>query len=465
MCSTNQFGDPAPGYYKTCEVNLAGGTGDTQAPSAPSNLTSPSKTTTSVNLSWTASTDNVAVTGYNIYNGSTLAGTVASGTTFSVTGLTANTAYTFTVKAKDAAGNVSAASNALSVTTSSASDTQAPTAPSSLTSPSKTATSVNLSWTASTDNVGVTGYDVYNGSTLAGTTAGTTFTVSGLSASTAYTFTVKAKDAAGNVSSASNALSVTTNASSDTQAPTAPSSLTSPSKTATSVNLSWTASTDNVGVTGYDVYNGSTLAGTTAGTTFTVSGLTASTAYTFSVKAKDAAGNVSSASNALSVTTSAASGGSGSVTREYWTGVSGTSVSTIPTGTTPSGTDTLTSLEGPTNWADNYGDRIRGYITPTTSGSYTFYIAGDDESQFYLSTNNSPSNKSMIAYEYEYAGVREWTKHTNQQSASITLTAGQPYYFEILHKEGGGGDNLAVGWTGPGISTITVIGGSYLSAY
>ncbi|WP_258171283.1 fibronectin type III domain-containing protein [Paenibacillus sp. R14(2021)] len=537
MCSTNTFGDPAPGSYKSCEVNLAGtgGGGDTQAPTAPTNLSSPSKTSTSVNLSWTASTDNIGVTGYDIYNGSTLAGTVTSGTAFTVSGLTANTAYSFTVKAKDAAGNVSLASNALSVTTNTSSDTQAPTVPSSLTSPSKTSTSVNLSWTASTDNIGVAGYDIYNGSTLVGsTTSATTFTVSGLSASTAYSFTVKAKDAAGNVSAASNSVSVTTDAAStanwvfcagenntcsftgtkevrygasgsynygtytnsvfcgnstfgdpisgtyktcevnmggsggggDTQAPTAPTGLTSPSKTATSVSLSWTASTDNVGVTGYEVYNGSSLAGTTSGTTFTVSGLTASTAYAFTVKAKDAANNVSAASSVLNVTTSASSGGgSGSVLQEYWTGVSGTSVSTIPTGTAPSGTATLTSLEEPTNWADNYGTRIRGYITPAVSGTYTFYISGDDECQLFLSTNNSPSNKSMIANVYEYTGVREWNKYTTQQSAAITLTAGQPYYFEVLHKEGGGGDNLAVGWTGPGISSITVIGSAYLSAY
>ncbi|MFC5471515.1 glycosyl hydrolase [Cohnella suwonensis] len=94
-------------------------------------------------------------------------------------------------------------------------DTQAPTAPTNLTSPAKTATSISLSWTASTDNVGVTGYDVYNGSIKVNTAniAGTSYSVTGLSPSTAYTFTVKAKDAAANVSAASNAVTVTTDAS------------------------------------------------------------------------------------------------------------------------------------------------------------------------------------------------------------------------------------------------------------
>ncbi|MEU2336608.1 carbohydrate binding domain-containing protein [Streptomyces sp. NPDC013172] len=96
---------------------------------------------------------------------------------------------------------------------------------------------------------------------------------------------------------------------SDTQAPTAPANLTSTGKTSSSVSLSWSAATDNVGVTAYDVYRGSTLATSVSGTSATVSGLAASTAYTFTVKARDAAGNVSAASNAVSVTTSAGTGG------------------------------------------------------------------------------------------------------------------------------------------------------------
>ncbi|MFE2544518.1 carbohydrate binding domain-containing protein [Actinacidiphila glaucinigra] len=95
----------------------------------------------------------------------------------------------------------------------------------------------------------------------------------------------------------------------DTQAPTAPSGLTSTGKTSSSVSLSWNAATDNTGVTSYDVYRGSTLATTVTGTSATVTGLAASTAYTFTVKARDAAGNTSAASNAVSVTTSAGGGG------------------------------------------------------------------------------------------------------------------------------------------------------------
>ena len=190
-------------------------------------------------------------------------------------------------------------------------DTQAPSVPANLTSSNVTQTTVDLSWTASTANVGVTGYDVYQGSTNLGTVAGTSTQITGLTASTAYSFRVRARDAAGNISGYSNTVNVTTSAAPDTQAPSVPTSLVSTSVTQTTVDLSWNASTDNVGVTGYDVYQGSTNLGTVAGTSAQITGLTASTAYSFRVRARDAAGNVSGYSNTVNVTTSGTGGGGG----------------------------------------------------------------------------------------------------------------------------------------------------------
>ena len=114
--------------------------------------------------------------------------------------------------------------------------------------------------------------------------------------------------------------------SSDTQAPTAPTNLASPSKTDVSVNLTWTASTDNVGVTGYEIFKDGISAGTTSTTSFTATGLTASTTYTFTVKARDAAGNISSASNALSVTTNAPAPTSIFIEAENFSAQKGTTV-------------------------------------------------------------------------------------------------------------------------------------------
>jgi agmatine deiminase len=181
-------------------------------------------------------------------------------------------------------------------------DTQAPTAPTNLVATNTTAVGTTLSWTTATDNIGVTGYEVYQGAVLKATVTTTSYVVIGLTAATAYTFTVKAKDAASNTSAESNALSVTTTAA-DTQAPTAPTNLTASGTTTTTTNLTWAAATDNVGVTGYKVYQGTTLKATVTTTSYTIIGLTAATAYTFTVKARDAVGNTSIASNAVSVTT------------------------------------------------------------------------------------------------------------------------------------------------------------------
>ncbi|KFE62306.1 carbohydrate binding domain-containing protein [Hyalangium minutum] len=371
---------------------------DTTVPSAPTGLAAATVTDRSVKLTWNAASDNVGVTGYTVFRGGTQAGTSTS-TSYTDSGLTASTAYSYTVKARDAAGNLSAASATLNVTTQ-APDTTAPSAPTGLAAAGVTSSSATLSWTAATDNYGVAGYYVYrNGTQIAAPTA-TSYTDSSLSPSTPYSYTVKAADAAGNLSAASSAVSVTTGAGNastvyykkgfttpylhyrpaggtwttapgvampdsevagyakytvnlgaatqleadfnngsgtwdsnngsnyffatgtstfnagtitsgapvvDTTAPSAPSNLASPSKTPNSVTLSWTASTDDFGVTGYLIFRGSTQVGTSTSTSFTDNGLASSTTYSYTVKARDAAGNTSAASTALSVTTSSGS--------------------------------------------------------------------------------------------------------------------------------------------------------------
>ena len=182
-------------------------------------------------------------------------------------------------------------------------DVTAPTTPTGLTVTGTTTTTASLTWTASTDAVGVTGYDVYRGSTRVGSATGTTFTDTGLTPGTAYAYTVRARDAAGNVSSSSAGVTATTAQPGDTSAPTVPTGLTAGTTTTSTVALTWTASTDDVGVAGYDVYRGTTRVATTTTTGYTDTGLTAGTAYTYTVRAKDAAGNVSAASSAVTATT------------------------------------------------------------------------------------------------------------------------------------------------------------------
>ena len=181
-------------------------------------------------------------------------------------------------------------------------DTIPPAIITTLTASGTTTVSTNLSWTPTTDNVGVTSYEVYQNGVLKTSTTTTTLPVTGLLSASTYTYYVVAKDAAGNASPASNIVTVTTLPGSDTTAPSA-TTLTASGTTTTSTNLYWAAATDNLGVTGYSIYQNGVFKATITATAYAVSGLSASINYTFYVVAKDAAGNVSPNSNTLIVTT------------------------------------------------------------------------------------------------------------------------------------------------------------------
>jgi len=369
------------------------GSTDTEAPTAPTSLSASNTTATSTDLSWTASTDNVGVTGYDIFQGATLIGTV-SGTSTSVTGLTPSTAYTFSVKAKDAAGNVSPSSNTVNVTTLASSGctggitsypysegyentigawTQASGddlnwtvdsngTPSSNTGPgSATQGTYYIYVEASGNGTGYPNkqaiinspcYDLNGasnatfsfkyhmfGSTDMGSITLEASNDNGVSWNSIWSQTgnqgnswlsidvdlaayvggsvqLRFNRVTGGTWQADIALddvSLTTSGPADTEAPTAPTSLTASGTTTSSTNLSWTASTDNVGVTGYDVYQDGSVIATTASTSYNVTGLSPATAYNFHVIAKDDAGNESAASNTVNVTTSNTSGCAGGI--------------------------------------------------------------------------------------------------------------------------------------------------------
>ncbi|MFK5959150.1 MAG: endonuclease [Lutibacter sp.] len=443
-------------------------TPDTEAPTAPTNVVASNITNTTVDLNWTASTDNIAVTNYEIFvDGLSYATSATNSAT--LTGLTQNTSYAITVYAKDAFGNTSAVSNTANITTTNIIDVDAPTVPTSLIVSNETNTTIDVSWTASTDNMAVASYDIYVDGTYNATTALTSYTVTGLSASTTYTFTVLAKDTSNNSSAQSTAVNGTTTAISstcgtetftnsnaptggygdgnfigdnsvtwtyiqsrddegyvitgtglmlrntsskltsstvtggigdftcslkkaftgtgnrqvelfingasygtsiawdnttiqtftvsninikggiiveirntaayqvviddlswtcyagtlDTENPTAIVDLSSSNTTSTTTDLSWSASTDNVAVTSYEIFKDGVLLASSTTNSYSVTGLTASTAYNFTVYAKDAAGNTSLVSNTASVTTTtAATGGNDLFISEYVEGSS-----------------------------------------------------------------------------------------------------------------------------------------------
>jgi chitodextrinase len=273
-------------------------TADSAPPTTPTGLVATATSGTSVSLSWNASTDNVGVTGYAVYGNGHLVGT-AGGTTYTDTGLTSATTYQYTIAAYDAAGNFSGQSAAASATTP---DTDAPTVPTNVTSVAASGTSVNVAWQAATDNVGV-GYRLYrNGGQIGTITSGTSYADTGLTNGTTYIYTVSAYDAAGNASAQSPAASATT---ADTAAPSVPGGLTATAAGSKQINLSWTAATDNVGVTGYTVYRNGVKRTTTTSLTYSDTGLTSSTTYHYTVAAFDAAGNSSAQTATVSATTGA----------------------------------------------------------------------------------------------------------------------------------------------------------------
>ncbi|MDO1451346.1 T9SS type A sorting domain-containing protein [Rhodocytophaga aerolata] len=164
----------------------------------------------------------------------------------------------------------------------------------------------------------------------------------------------------------------------------------------------------------------------------------------------------------------------GSITRERWLNISGTStlVSSIPLTTAPDSTDELSVLSTPANAGDKYGQRIRGYVHAPTTGNYTFWIAGDNNCELWLSTDANPSNKVKIAHITDDVGGgnkwtygNEYTKYPTQQSIPIALTAGSKYYVEVLHKEYNSGDALSVGWQLPNTTLERPIPGCRLSPY
>ncbi len=302
--------------------------GDTQKPSAPTNLAASAVTDRAITLTWTAATDNVGVVKYDIYrNGLKISSVTAAGLTDAL-GLTPSTTYRYTIQAFDGANNASSFSAELAVTTAAPSDVTAPTAPAKLTAVSISSTAITLAWTGSIDAYGVVRYDIYRDGVKIGSTAGSarSFTDTAPDQDGSCIYKVQAVDAAGNLSPFSSDLSVGqqlpppidinvdgqvdpgTGGSSipDQQAPTAPTNLAATtfatSATTSSVVLTWNAATDNIAVVGYEVYRNAVKIATLAKPGCTVTGVPSGTAANYYIVAYDGAGNRSAASSQLTVT-------------------------------------------------------------------------------------------------------------------------------------------------------------------
>ena len=307
------------------ERDHAGGP-DTQPPSVPAGLTATAVSASQINLAWTASTDNVGVTGYRVERcqGAACSNFVQvatpPGASFSDTGLAPATTYSYRVRAADAAGNLSGYSSVQSATTQAGPDTQPPTVPSGL---------VGDGCVCEPDQSGLDGVDRQRrGDRLSGRALSgggllelrpgrdsdrhLASTTPGWRRRRATAIGCGRPMLAGNLSGYSSVQSATTQPAPDTQAPSVPSGLSATAVSASQINLAWTASTDNVGVTGYRVErcqgagcSNFVQVATPTGASFNDTGLAAATSYSYRVRAADAAGNLSGYSSVQSATTQA----------------------------------------------------------------------------------------------------------------------------------------------------------------
>jgi len=406
------------------KFQIQAGPPDTEAPTDPTNLTASSITDNSATLSWTASTDNVGVTQYNISIDGNVVGT--SGTTsFNVTGLAPLTNYNASVTAQDAAGNVSGSATTSFTTIDGPGAQYCDSASTNINDEyigrvqlntidnssggqfytDFTAISTNLSegqsytvivtpvWTGTIYNEGYAVWIDYNNDAdfddageLVWSKAPSTdtpnsgnFTVpSGTSESSVRmrvsmkyngiptsceTFTYgEVEDYTVNLSAGGGG---------DTTPPTNPTNLTASNITDTTVDLDWNASTDNVGVTGYEVFLDGSSIGTVTGTAANITGLTSNTSYAFTVRAFDAAGNNSGFSNTANVTTTGGTGGPGVIAGYYFeTGLEGW---------IDGGSDCVRFNNSSRAWEGSYSIRIRDNSSSSNAVSPTLDLSGNSQ--------------------------------------------------------------------------------------
>lgn len=135
------------------------------------------------------------------------------------------------------------------------------------------------------------------------------------------------------------------------------------------------------------------------------------------------------------------------VSEQRWAGATAYNTQNWTGTTNYSGT--LVTFTTAQNVAENYSRRLIGYLQPTVSGEYTFWVASDDASRLFLSTTAQEANKVQIASVSGYTGFQSWDSNASQRSAPVQLVAGQVYWMEVQHQEGGGGDHASVAWQTP----------------
>jgi chitodextrinase len=407
---------------------------DISPPSVPGAPTASGVSESRVDLAWSASTDDVAVTQYTISRDGSVIGT-SSGPSYSDTTVPANRTYSYVVSAQDAAGNTSADSAATSVTTPAAADNTAPTVPTGLRAAGTTQSRVDLTWTASDDAVGVTQYTIRRDGVDIGTSLGAAYTDTSVLPRTAYVYAVLAQDAAGNKSGYSTDATVTTPDVPDTTSPTTPTNLIARVVSPTKVALTWAASTDNVGVVGYTVVRDGTVSLPVSATSYTDTSMTSGQPHSYAVYARDQAGNSSPRSGSASVTVPAVA--PSGLTGSYFDTASFTSLKVTRVDSRVAfGWGTAAPASG--MGADTFSVRWTGKVIVPATGTYTFYTQSDDAVRLWV-------NGQQI--------VNDWTAHTlKEDKGAIALSANQAYSVKMEYYENTGQATAKLLWSGSGLT-------------
>ncbi len=490
---------------------ITGGTPDQTAPTVPANLQVVSVAANTISLKWDNSTDNVGVTGYQVYIGGVKSYTTTAPEIVTAN-LTPNTSYTFTVKAIDQAGNASAFTNSVIATTSNATTSNGlnyeyfegtwSALPdfSSLT-PVKTGITPNIDLkirTAGRDDhfallwhgyINITTPGDYTFETISDDGSklyfNTTYfpaanalvnndglhaerSVSGtvnIPAAGAYPIAISYLESSGGETMQvywtgpgiarqpvpNSVFTVNNPSPSDTIPPAAPANLKVISAGTNAIHLDWDNSTDNIGVTGYDIYVGGVKKYTATASELVADNLAPNTLYTFTVKARDFANNASAFSKPDTATTKVSPSG---LTYKYYEGVWPSipdfdTLTPLKTGNTPN-VDISVRTPGV---SDNFAFLWEGYINITTPGEYIFETVSDDGSKFYFNTLYSPSAIALVNNDGLHA------------SRSVTGTVNIPspglYPVSISYLEAINGETMQVYWTGPGIVRQQIPSGAF----
>jgi fibronectin type 3 domain-containing protein len=413
---------------------------DVDPPTAPGKPEVTDLAVDHVSLAWAAATDAVGVVGYDVLrDGDTVATTDGQTRTFTDAHVTPGASYHYTVVARDAAGNPSPGSDGADVEVPTP-DTTPPGAPTGLLASWSSSTGSTLSWDVDTDDdTGVTGYLVDRDGTTIGSPTGTTFKDTAPLPPGSHSYVVRAVDAAGNVSAGSTPAGVVVPAPRDTTAPSIPTRVAAAVLAPTRSRVTWAASTDSTGVTGYRVTRDGTRIATVAETSFVDAAMPAGAKHVYRVSAVDAAGNASAASVAATVTAPAAAA-NGLTGKYYDTATFGTLKLTRvdPTIDFTWGTGAPATGMG----ADTFSVRWTGNVIPLSAETYTFYLQSDEGARLWI-------NGQLL--------VDDWTLHSlREKKATIALAPTQAYSVKVEFRDNTKSAAVRLAWSTPTIAKADV---------